>query len=116
MFIPTTTIRIMRLMKQGEDDNGEDVLAPVEIATDVPADIQGASSQIPVEVAGETIIADCGLFCGRDVDIKENDTVYDLGNMGDNIEAYRVLSTNEYGLVPHIEASLVSGSKNGVGK
>ena len=114
MFIPTTTIKITRMMKTGEDDNGQDILEETLIGTDIPADIQPSETQIPVVIAGQTIIADQNMFCGREVDLKENDTVFDLGNRGDNKEAYKVISGNGYGIVPHLEASLMSGSKSGV--
>lgn len=114
MFFPTTKVKITRLIKTGTDDNGQDLFTETTIHESVDADLQPSYTKVPVYLAGQTVLADQNMFCGREVDLRENDKVYDLGNEGDNTESFKVISVNGYGLLKHIEAELVSGGNQGL--
>ena len=68
-------------------------------------DLQPSNGIVIVPTAGQTIVFYKNMFCNV-ADVKVNDIVTDL----DTLEKFKVLNTNSYGLLKHMEIRLQGGT------
>ena len=98
-------VSVKRYVTNGQDPSGATKPKLTTIIANLKCDLQPDKGVIVVPQQGQTAIYYKNMFCDL-VDIKANDIITDLSNN----ETFKVINTNPYTILKHLEVRLQGGT------
>ena len=106
MMILKDRCSITRTEKGGKSPTGAITMTTKVVAENLPCYIEDDDGVVIVPQEGQTIVSYHTMFVEEGTDIKENDKITDLATG----QKFKVISCNNYRILPHIEVKLQGGT------
>lgn len=97
---------ITRMEKGEKSPTGAVPMTPKVIAENLPCYIEDDDGVVVVPQEGQTVVSYHVMFVEIGTDIKENDKVTDIATG----QKFKVISCNNYRILPHIEVKMQGGT------
>ena len=106
MMILKDRCSITRMVKGAKSPTGAVKMEEKTIVESLPCYIEDDDGVVIVPQEGQTIVSYHVMFVEDGTDIKENDKITDLATG----QKFKVISCNNYRILPHIEVKLQGGT------